>query len=135
MKNWPRNSAFSSRLEETSHFCYFDPQFIFTCMSQERLISRIADLWEEGIKEDVLIIEKIQHEFQLSRNDAEWILELTQAGFLRAGLIISKVNYPTSNLNNNLIVKTATKIALERLGKSDLYNEPNNRYRWWKFWK
>jgi hypothetical protein len=104
-------------------------------MVQEKIVKRISELWEGGTTNENSIIEKIQSEFQVSANDAETMLELTKAGFLRASFIISGKNFPKNNLNNNPIVKKAIQVALSNSGKSELYKKAVKKRRWWKFWK
>ena len=103
-------------------------------MNQDKIVKRISDLWEEGMQNENTIIEKLQTEFQISANEAETTLELTQSGFFRASFIISGKKYPENNLDNHPIVKAALKLALSNLGRPDLYIESVKQNPWWKFW-
>ena len=99
------------------------------------VVERIFSLWDEGEKDDEIIIDSICTEFNISNNDAESLFELTQAGVLRANFIFSGQQYPQSNLNNNPIVKSAIGIRLSKLGRPDLYETIIKKEKpWWKFW-
>jgi hypothetical protein len=98
------------------------------------VVERIFSLFDEGIKDDEIIIDTICAEFHISNDDAESLLELTQAGLLRANFIFSGQQYPKSNLNNNPIVRSAIKIGLSKLGRADLYENIKQNKPWWKFW-
>jgi hypothetical protein len=98
------------------------------------VVERIFSLWDEGVKDDEIIIGMISEEFNISNDDGESLLELTQAGFLRANFIFNGQQYPKSNLNNNPIVKSAMKIGLSKLGRADLYENIKQNKPWWKFW-
>jgi hypothetical protein len=99
------------------------------------VVERILSLFDEGIKDNEIIIDTICAEFYISNDDAGSLLELTQAGLLRANFIFSGQQYPKSNLNNNPIVRSAMKIGLSKLGRADLYETVIKQNRpWWKFW-
>jgi len=99
------------------------------------VVERIFSLWDKKVKEDEIIIDTICTEFNISNNDAESLLELTQAGVLRANFIFKGQQYPKSNLNNNPIVKSAMGIMLSKLGRPDLYETViKQKEPWWKFW-
>ncbi|HWJ28952.1 MAG TPA: hypothetical protein VNS32_20580, partial [Flavisolibacter sp.] len=67
------------------------------------LVNKIIALWDAGIKDDATVIEKIQSEFQISENEAETVLELTQTGLFRAQIMSNGQGqkYPKSNLTKN----------------------------------
>ena len=99
------------------------------------IVERIFLLWDEGVKDDEIIIDTICAEFNISNIDAESLLELTQAGLLRANFIFNGQQYPKSNLNNNPIVRSAMGIGLSKLGRPDLSETITEQNKpWWKFW-
>ena len=104
-------------------------------IGSNKIIERIFSLWDKGVKDDEIIIDTICIEFNISNNDAESLLELTQAGALRANFIFNGQQYPNSNLNNNPIVRSAMGIVLSKLGRPDLYETIIKQEKpWWKFW-
>jgi hypothetical protein len=112
-----------------------EPSQLMKMPDPDTLVNRILALWEEGIKDDTAVIEKIRSEFQFSQNDAEWALELTQTGLFRAQIISKGEKYPKNNLTNNPVVRTALRIGLTKLGRPELYETTVRQdKRWWKFW-
>lgn len=104
-------------------------------LDPDTVVNRIIALWEAGIKDDIVVIEKIQSEFQITENEAETALELTQTGLFRAGIIANGQKYSNNNLTKNPIVTTALRIGLTKLGRPELYKTAVCQGKpWWKFW-
>lgn len=104
-------------------------------LDSDKLVNSILALWDAGIKDDGFVIEKLESEFGISKDDAELALELTKTGLFRAQIISSGVTYPKNNLSNNQIITSALKIGLTKLGRQELYAKIVNQNKpWWKFW-
>jgi hypothetical protein len=58
----------------------------------DRLVERIMKLWDDGIKDESKVVETLAADFQISLDDAEWAIELTQTGLFRANIISSRQN-------------------------------------------
>ena len=101
----------------------------------DRLVERIMKLWDDGMKDESKLVETLTTEFQITTDDAEWALELTQTGLFRANIISSGQKYPKSNLTDEPILKSALKAGLNKLGRPELYEIAVRQDRpWWKIW-
>ncbi|MCA6369020.1 MAG: hypothetical protein IM631_05035 [Cytophagales bacterium] len=101
----------------------------------DRLVERIMKLWDDGMKDESKLVETLTTEFQITTDDAEWALELTQTGLFRANIISSGQKYPKSNLTDEPILKSALKAGLNKLGRPELYEIAIRQDRpWWKIW-
>ena len=100
----------------------------------DNIVNRILSLWDEEVTDEATIIKTIQSEFELSMDDAEMALELTQTGLFRAQIICTGNSYPANNLNDNPIVRSAIKIGPTKLGRPELYTLATRKNKpWWKF--
>ena len=101
----------------------------------DKLVSRILEFWEANEFDEETIMERIQTEFKMSKEDAELAIELTKTGHFRAQLFATGQKYPKNNLNNNPIVNSAIKLTLLKLGRPELYAITIQQGKpWWKFW-
>ena len=106
--------------------------------SIDSVVKRIISLWEEGVKDEEIIVNTIGNEFNIEGIDTESVLELTKSGLLRADFLVNGNLFPKSNLNDHPIVLSALKIGLQESGHQELYekyvNSVKRKEPWWKFW-
>jgi hypothetical protein len=101
----------------------------------DKVVNRVLDLWDAGIKDDSIIESKLQEEFGISTDEAETVIEFTKAGLFRAMIISKGQRYPQNNLPKHPIMKSALKAGLIRLKDSDLDERTVRKLKpWWKFW-
>jgi len=100
------------------------------------IVQRIFECWNNDIKDDEVILNKLISEFHLSIDDAEWTLERVKTGAFRASIISTGSSYPKNNLENDPIVKEALSFALAAIGYKEetLVSIPKQK-SWWMFWK
>jgi hypothetical protein len=98
-------------------------------LNPKMVVTSIMRLMEKGLKDDA-IIEHLKSEFNISNDDAHFVLELTRTGLFRATMLYSGKPYPIHD--NNPLTNAALQLGLEQLERE---KKTEKKKRWWEFWK
>ena len=85
----------------------FDPQ---------EIVEFILDHFDNGDKENI-IIEDLDETFEMDDKTAKHCVDMTMAGFVRAGKIHSGEEFPASKLDHDVYFREAVKLGVERFNK------------------
>jgi|GEM_PF-1810984 len=100
----------------------------------EEIITSILNYRREGIEEEDALISKLEIDYARYNIDFEWFLEMVNTGAFRAGFVMSGGKYPASNLDDDIVLKTAFKMYwIAHKGQEDYRKKFGPRKKWWHF--
>jgi hypothetical protein len=100
----------------------------------EEIITSVLNYRQEGVDEDYELIDKLKTDYAKFEVDFEWFLEMMNTAVFRANFIMSHGKYPPSNLDDDVVLKTAFKMYwVEHKGEADCLNKFGPKKKWWHF--
>lgn len=82
----------------------------------EEIVEFVLAAFDEGDKEPA-IIESLDETFGMDAKTAKHAVDMTQAGFVRAGKIHSGEEFPSSKLDHDAYFRVAVKLGVEQFNK------------------
>ncbi len=103
----------------------------------ESIIRKILDYRDQGITDSKEIMARLESGYKQYDIDFEWFLEMMSTGAFRAGIMMSGNRFPASNIDDNIVLRTAFKMYwIEQKGKEDyLKNFTVQKKKWWQPFK
>jgi hypothetical protein len=100
----------------------------------EQIISSILIYRRKGVTEYELL-ERLKADYNEQEIDFELFIELMNTGAFRASFVMKHGKYPSNNLDDDLIIKTAFKMHwIEHKGEDDyLKRFAPKKKKWWHF--
>ena len=82
----------------------------------EEIVEFILDRFNEGERENI-IIDELDETFGMDEKTAAHAIDMTQAGFLRAGKIHAGEEFVASKLDHDAYFRVAVKLGVEEFKK------------------